>query len=95
VLIGAAIAGFGLAAVYPITISLLSQEFGATASRIGSLMFTMANFGGAFMPWLLGYASNHFGSLRVGMIVPLFASGSMCALYFLKWNSKPTPVPVH
>jgi fucose permease len=95
VLVGASIAGFGLAAVYPITISLLSHEFGDAASRIGSVMFTMANFGGAFMPWLLGYSSNRFGSLRAGMIVPLVAAGSMCALYFLNWNSKRTPVAVN
>jgi FHS family glucose/mannose:H+ symporter-like MFS transporter len=92
VLVGASIAGFGLAAVYPITISLLSQEFGDTASRMGSVMFTMANFGGAFMPWLLGYASNRFGSLRAGMAVPLIAAGLMCALYLLNWNSKRRPV---
>ena len=95
VLVGASIAGFGLAAVYPITISLLSQQFGEAASRIGSVMFTMANFGGAFMPWLLGYSSSRFGSLRAGMIVPLVAAGLMCALYFLNWNSKRTPVPLH
>jgi MFS transporter, FHS family, glucose/mannose:H+ symporter len=95
VLVGASVAGFGLAAVYPITISLLSHEFGDAASRIGSVMFTMANFGGAFMPWLLGYSSNRFGSLRAGMIVPLVAAGSMCALYFLNWNSKRTPVAVN
>jgi FHS family glucose/mannose:H+ symporter-like MFS transporter len=92
VLVGASIAGFGLAAVYPITISLLSQEFGEAASRMGSVMFTMANFGGAFMPWLLGYSSNRFGSLRAGMVVPLIAAGSMCTLYLLNWNSKRRPI---
>lgn len=92
VLLGASIAGFGLAAVYPITISLLSQEFGDATSRMGSVMFTMANFGGAFMPWLLGYSSNRFGSLRAGMVVPLIAAGSMCALYLLNWNSRRMPV---
>jgi MFS transporter, FHS family, glucose/mannose:H+ symporter len=89
VLVGASIAGFGLAAVYPITISLLSQEFGATASRVSSVMFTMANFGGAFMPWLLGYSSSRFGSLRAGMLVPLIAAGSMCVLFLVNWNSRP------
>jgi FHS family glucose/mannose:H+ symporter-like MFS transporter len=92
VLVGATIAGFGLAAVYPITISLLSQKFGETASRVSSVMFTMANFGGAFMPWVLGYSSNRFGSLRAGMLIPLIAAGSMCALYLGNWNSKRMPV---
>ena len=89
VFVGASVAGIGLAAVYPITISLLSQEFGEAASRLGSLMFTMANLGGAFLPWLVGYSSTRFGSLRAGMGVPLIAGVSMCALYLANWSSKP------
>jgi FHS family glucose/mannose:H+ symporter-like MFS transporter len=88
VLAGASIAGLGLAAVYPITISLLSREFGEASSRVGSVMFTMANFGGAFLPWLLGYSSNRFGSLRAGMAVPLIAGALMCALYLANWSPK-------
>jgi fucose permease len=89
VLAGAGITGLGLAAVYPITISLLSREFGDRASRIGSVMFTVANFGGALLPWLVGYGSNRFGSVRAGMAVPLIAGASMCALYLMNWNTKP------
>ncbi len=89
VLAGASIAGLGLAAVYPITISLLSREFGEAASRVGSVMFTMANFGGAFLPWLLGYSSNRLGSLRAGMVVPLIAGALMCTLYLANWSPKP------
>jgi fucose permease len=89
-LAGASVAGLGLAAVYPITISLLSREFGEAASRVGSVMFTMANFGGAFLPWLLGYSSNRFGSVRAGMVVPLIAGASMCALYLANWSPQQT-----
>ncbi len=85
-LAAASIAGLGLASVYPITISLMSREFGEAASRVGSVMFTMANLGGAFLPWLLGYSSNHFGSVRAGMVVPLIAGTSMCALYLANWS---------
>jgi fucose permease len=92
VLAGAGITGLGLAAVYPITISLLSREFGDRASRIGSVMFTVANFGGALLPWLVGYGSNRFGSIRAGMVVPLIAGTSMCALYLMNWNTKPRQV---
>jgi len=92
VLSGASVAGLGLAAVYPITISLLSREFGDAASQMGSIMFTMANLGGAFMPWLVGYFSNHFGSVRAGMVVPLIAGGAMCALYLTNWSAKPKQV---
>ena len=87
-LAGASVAGLGLSAVYPITISLLSQEFGEAASHLGSVMFTMANFGGAFLPWLLGYSSNRFGSLRAGMVVPLIAGASMFALYLANWSPR-------
>jgi len=92
VLAGAGITGLGLAAVYPITISLLSREFGDRASRIGSIMFTVANLGGALFPWLVGYGSNRFGSVRAGMVVPLIAGAAMCALYLTNWNTKPRQV---
>ncbi|HEY6339225.1 MAG TPA: MFS transporter [Candidatus Sulfotelmatobacter sp.] len=87
VLGGAMLAGFGLAAVYPITISLLSREFGEAASRVGSVMFAVANLGGALLPELVGYFSKHSGSVRVGMVVPLLASGAMCTLYLMNWNA--------
>jgi fucose permease len=75
------VAGLGLAAIYPITISRLSQEFGAAAARAGSIMFTMANLGGASLPWIVGYSSNHFHDLRAGLVVPLAATVLMYALY--------------
>ena len=82
----AGMVGLGLAAVYPITISLLAQEFGAAASRAGSLMFTMANLGAASLPWLVGYSSNHFHSLRVGIAIPLAAGLVMTVLYQSNWR---------
>jgi FHS family glucose/mannose:H+ symporter-like MFS transporter len=75
------VAGLGLAAIYPITISRLSQEFGPAAARAGSIMFTMANLGGASLPWVVGYSSNHFHDLRAGLVVPLAATVLMYALY--------------
>jgi len=75
------VAGLGLAAVYPITISRVSQEFGPAAARAGSLMFTMANLGGAFLPWIVGYSSHQFNDLRAGLAVPLAATMVMFALY--------------
>lgn len=83
----ASIAGLGLAAVYPITISMLSQKFGAAASRVGSVMFTMANFGGASLPWVVGYVSHKFNTLAVGLAVPLAATALMYGLYRANWAS--------
>jgi len=44
------------------------------------------------MPWLVGFFSNRFGSVRAGMVVPLIASGAMCILYLMNWNAKPAQV---
>jgi MFS transporter, FHS family, glucose/mannose:H+ symporter len=79
-------AGFGLASVYPITIALLSREFGSAASRVGSIMFTMSNLGGSCLPFLVGFCSTRFHNLRVGLAVPLVASGLMFVLYRTKWK---------
>lgn len=84
----ASVAGLGLAAVYPITISLLNREFGAAASRIGSLMFTSANLGGSFLPWLVGASSTQFHTLKAGLAVPLIGGAAM--LFFYQRNWKPT-----
>jgi FHS family glucose/mannose:H+ symporter-like MFS transporter len=81
VAVSAAVAGFGLAAVYPIIIARLSREFGPNAARVGSVMFTMANLGGAFLPWAVGFVSHGFHDLRVGLAVPLAAALAMCTFY--------------
>jgi MFS transporter, FHS family, glucose/mannose:H+ symporter len=83
----ASAAGLGLSAVYPITISLLSREFGSAASRIGSVMFTCANLGGAFLPWLVGVSSNKLGSLKWGLAVPLIGAALMYILYLREWKA--------
>jgi fucose permease len=81
VVVGASVAGFGLASVFPINIALLSQWFGEMASRIGGVMFALSSLGGATVPWLVGALSSRFGSLRVGLTVPLLGSITMLFLY--------------
>ena len=87
VTVSAGLAGLGLSYVYPITISLLSREFGLASSRVGSLMFTMSNIGGAFMPWMVGVSSNHFGTLKAGLAVPLVGCAAMYGLYLREWKA--------
>jgi fucose permease len=77
----ATVAGLGLSAVYPITISLLSRRFGRASARAGSITFNMANFGGATLPLLVGYVGHQFGTLKVGLAVPLAAGVLMLGLY--------------
>jgi MFS transporter, FHS family, glucose/mannose:H+ symporter len=89
VVLSACLAGLGLACVYPITISLLSREFGPASSRVGSLMFTLSNIGGALLPWMVGVWSNHFGTLKTGLVVPLFGCAAMYGLYRREWKRAP------
>lgn len=86
VVVSACLAGLGLAAVYPITISLMAQEFGSEANRVGSLMFVLANIGGALLPLLVGVASSQSGSLKSGLIVPLIGAIAMFLLYLRGWK---------
>jgi len=83
----ACLAGLGLSSVYPITISLLSREFGPASPRLGSLMFTMSNIGGGLLPWMFGVSSNHFHSLKAGLAVPLIGCAAMYGLYLREWKT--------
>src|SRR5438552_993262 len=81
VVAGASVAGLGLASVFPINIAMLSQWFGEMASRIGGVMFALSSLGGATVTWLVGILSSRFGSLRIGLMVPLLGSLTMLFLY--------------
>jgi fucose permease len=89
VMASACVTGLGLAAVYPITISLLSREFGTAASQIGSAMFVMSNVGGGLLPWIVGLSSSRFGTLKAGLFVPLLGSLVMYVLYRREWSEAP------
>jgi len=74
-------AGLGLSIVYPITISLLSRDFGSP--RIGSVMFVLSNIGGGLLPWFVGVSADQFNSLKAGLLVPL-AGCILMLLFFLR-----------
>jgi len=74
-------AGLGLSSVYPITISLLAKEFGSAAARIGSIMFVLSNIGGGLLPWFVGLVSNRSGTLKTGLLIPLWGCALMLGLY--------------
>jgi MFS transporter, FHS family, glucose/mannose:H+ symporter len=80
VILAVVLAGFGLASVYPIFISWLSKWYGERARRLGGAMFSMAALGGATMPWMVGFVSQHANSLRVGLLVPLCGCTAMIVL---------------
>jgi fucose permease len=87
VLASACAAGLGLSCVYPITIALLSSEFGPASSAIGSLMFVLANIGGAVLPWIVGVSSSRLGSLKAGLLIPLIGCVAMLILYQRDWSA--------
>lgn len=82
----ACITGVGLSCVYPISISLLSKEFGQASSSIASVMFVLSNIGGGLLPWIVGLLSNRSGHLQTGLLVPLVGSGVMFLLYLQGWG---------
>jgi fucose permease len=90
VVLSASLAGFGLSYVYPITISLLSREFGPASARVGSVMFTFSNIGGGLLPWMVGISSNHFHTLKAGLAVPVIGCAMMYVLYLREWKATPT-----
>jgi FHS family glucose/mannose:H+ symporter-like MFS transporter len=69
--VGLAIAGAGCASIYPLYIAWFSRWYGTAARKFGGLVFSMASFGGSALPWLVGVTSTRFGSLRIGLLVPL------------------------
>ena len=92
VVVSACAAGLGLSYVYPITISLLSKEFGSASARIGSIMFVLANIGGGLLPWLVGLVSNRSGTLKTGLLIPLCGCALMFGLYLRLRDWGPTQV---
>lgn len=85
---GTALAGLGLSAVFPITISQFLHRFGQSASRFVGSAFAFGGLGGAALPWLVGFASSRMGSLRPGLSIPVFGVLAMLVIYALPQSRK-------
>lgn len=85
----AAIIGLCIGPLYPLALALLLQR----TSR--GWIFAMAGAGAAVFPWLTGVSSDHFGSLRYGLLVPLAAAWTMAVLrpVFLRQSGAGIPLP--
>jgi fucose permease len=90
VVVSASAAGLGLSSVYPITIAIVSRDFGGASSKVASLMFVLSNIGGGLFPWIVGVTSSGFGTLKAGLLVPLAGSAVMYLLYLLKLDAPPS-----
>lgn len=81
VVVGAVLAGLGLASIFPITVSLLPGWFGSSARRASGAVFASGNIGGAVVPWFMGEVSTHAAGLRAAFLVPLLGMSAMLAFY--------------
>jgi fucose permease len=81
VVVGAVLAGLGLASIFPISVSLLPGWFGASARRASGAVFASGNVGGAVVPWFVGALSTHTASLRTAFLVPLLGVSAMLVFY--------------
>jgi FHS family glucose/mannose:H+ symporter-like MFS transporter len=80
-ILGAILAGLGMASIFPISVSLLPRWFEESAASSSSFVFASGNTGGAVLPWLVGVISTRTGSLRSGFIVPLLGVAAMLGFY--------------
>jgi MFS transporter, FHS family, glucose/mannose:H+ symporter len=81
VLLSAACAGLALGPIFPLCASrvlALTHESPQT-----KWLFSVAGMGGSVLPWLTGRLSTHTGSLRDGLLVPVFALGIMIVCFLL------------
>ncbi|MFO1526857.1 MAG: MFS transporter [Turneriella sp.] len=74
--IAVSLVGFGFANIFPLVFSLAIDEFPEHANALSGLMVT-AIAGGAILPPVMGYASDHAG-LKVALAVPV-----VCIVYVL------------
>jgi len=77
----ALLAGLGLSTLYPIAIAFLSASFSSDAARVGGFMFALSTLGGASVPWLVGFVSTQFSSLRTALVVPLIGCAVMLLIF--------------
>ena len=78
--VAAAVAGLGLAPVFPITFVDLARTLGPRRPAAVGPVYAMASVGSAVLPWLVGFCSTQFGTLRAGLVVPIVSATAMIAL---------------
>jgi len=81
VVVGAVLAGLGLASIFPISVSLLPAWFGPSTRRASGAIFASGNIGGATLPWFVGEISSHTAGLRTAFLVPLLGVSAMLVFY--------------
>jgi MFS transporter, FHS family, glucose/mannose:H+ symporter len=81
VMLSAAVAGFSMAPIFPICVSIFMALTSDPAQT--RWMFAVAGLGSATLPWATGQLAARTGSLHTGLLVPLLALGLM--LIMMRW----------
>ncbi|HXZ80426.1 MAG TPA: MFS transporter [Terriglobales bacterium] len=77
--LGVVVAGLGLSALFPTAVAIFTEWYGTGGA--GSIVLGVAGLGGAALPWLVGYLSDKFHSLRVGFLSTMFACVAMIVVH--------------
>jgi FHS family glucose/mannose:H+ symporter-like MFS transporter len=78
----ATLAGLTLGPIYPLCLARVLYI--TNDSPKTKWVFAIAGLGGAVFPWMAGQISAYNGSLRAGLVVPVFALGAMIILHRLE-----------
>ena len=71
---GAALAGFGLAAIFPLLVSLLAAATTEQGKKEAGWVFAFTGAGGATLPWMVGAGAELAGGdVQIAFLVPLVA----------------------
>jgi len=80
---GAVVAGLGLAALFPLTVSLLAARTAASGSRSTGWLFAVGGLGGAALPWATGRIAAGAGAFSRGFLIPLAGLALLATLFVL------------
>ena len=69
--VGALVAGFGTSWIFPTNVSRFYNIFGSDSTRRATPLFLCGTLGAAAATWLIGFLSNRYDDLRIGMFVLL------------------------
>lgn len=82
--LGIALAGIGLAPVFPIALERMAQRFPYYHPGVMNAMFAVGFLGGMLAPFSLGYFAGEFG-IRIIMGLPIAGSLVVAGLLLLLW----------
>ena len=80
-LIGACLVGFGLAPLYPLTVSLLTRRSDRVGDPRTGWVFTGSGVGGACFPWLAGQVQDLTSFTGAAFVVPVLSLGAMTMIF--------------